>query len=180
MSTPGKVLVVLTLLVVPAWIVMLSAVAQLNKNAGQQVEDLKKQVQNLENDVVATRKAVVRLKDDISLEQEAMTNQLAVLRSHVADLHKARSEWIEIATRGGFDVASMQEAAKRATTTRDLRVAEKMQEDTALHAAEAEVQKLMQEHAQLSQQLDSLRGNFKAALTTNRKLLDQLKAKKPS
>ena len=40
MSTAGKVLVVLVLLVAPVWIVMVSTVAQLNKNAGEQVAKL--------------------------------------------------------------------------------------------------------------------------------------------
>jgi hypothetical protein len=180
MSTAGKVLVVLVLLVAPIWILMASTVAQLNKNAGEQLEKLKKQVATLESDVSANKKSVVTLKDQIVLEQEAMNRQLAATRAHQADLQKARSEWIEIVSREKYQVAAMQEAAKRAEATRDLRAAEKVQENAAKQVVEAEVQQLMLEHAQLTEQLDKLRGEFKATVDQNRKLMARLKAKKPS
>ena len=180
MSTAGKVLVVLVLLVAPVWIVMVSTVAQLNKNAGEQLESLKKQVATLESDVSTMTRNVVNLKDQIAHEQEAMNQQLAVTRAHQADLQKARSEWIEIASRDKYQVAAMQEAAKRAEATRDLRAAEKVQETEAKQAVEAEVEKLQQEHAELTEQLDKLRGEFKATVDENRKLMARLKAKKPS
>jgi len=180
MSTAGKVLVVLVLLVAPVWIVMVSTVAQLNMNAGASLAALKTQVATLENDVSTMTRDVVKLKDQIAHEQEAMSQQLAVTRAHQADLQKARSEWIEIASRDNYQVAAMQEAAKRAVATRDLRAAERVQETEAKKAAEDEVEKLQQEHAQLTEQLDKLRGEFKATVDENRKLMARLKAKKPS
>jgi chromosome segregation ATPase len=180
MSTAGKVLVVLVLLVAPVWIVMVSTVAQLNKNAGAQLAGLEKNVATLESDVASMTKNIVSLKDQIALEQQAMNQQLVATRAHQADLQKARSEWIEIASREAYQVAAMQEAAKRAEATRDLRAAEKVQETAAKQAAEAEVEKLQQEHAQLTEQLDKLRGDFKATVDENRKLMARLKAKKAS
>ncbi len=180
MSTAGKVLVVLVLLVAPVWIVMVSTVAELNKNAGAQLAGLEKNVETLETEVATLKKNVVSLKDQIALEQEAMNQQLAATRAQQSDLQHARSEWIEIASRERFQVAAMQEAAKRAEATRDLRAAEKVQETAAKQAAEAEVEKLQQEHAQLTEQLDKLRGEFKATLDGNRKLMARLKARKPS
>ena len=180
MSTPGKVLVVLVLLIVPVWIVMVSTVAQLNKNAGEDLAKLNTTVSNLENDVASMQKKVVELKDQIALEQEAMNQHLAVIRSHQSDLQKARSEWIANAAGEKYRVAGMEEAAKRAAATRDLRAAEKEQETAAKAAVEAEVEQLKQEHAQLTEQLDKLRGDFKATVDSNRKLLDRLKAKKSS
>jgi chromosome segregation ATPase len=180
MSTAGKVLVVLVLLVAPIWILMASTVAQLNMNAGASLAALKTKVATLENDFSTMTRDVVKLKDQIAHEQEAMSQQLAVTRAHQADLQKARSEWIEIASRDNYQVAAMQEAAKRAEATRDLRAAEKVQETAAMQAAEAEVEKLQQDHAQLTEQLDKLRGDFKATVDENRKLMARLKAKKPS
>jgi chromosome segregation ATPase len=180
MSTAGKVLVVLVLLVAPVWIVMVSTVAQLNMNAGAGLAALKTKVATLENDVATMTRDIVKLKDQIAHEQEAMSQQLAVTRARQADLQKARSEWIEIAARDNYQVAAMQEAAKRAVATRELRAAEKVQETEAKQAAEAEVEKLQQEHAQLTEQLDKLRGEFKATADDNRKLMARLKAKKPS
>jgi chromosome segregation ATPase len=180
MSTAGKVLVVLVLLVAPVWIVMVSTVAQLNKNAGAALAGLEKTVANLETEVATMTKNVVSLKDQISLEQEAMNQQLAASRARQAGLQKLRSEWSEISSREANQVAAMQEAAKRAEATRDLRAAERVQEAAAKQAAEAEVEKLQQEHAQLTEQLDKLRGEFKATVDENRKLMARLKAQKPS
>jgi hypothetical protein len=180
MSTPGKVLVVLVLLLAPVWIIMISAVAQLNKNAGEQVESLKKNVNALENQVSAAEKEIVGLRDKIALEQEAMADHLAMIRAHKSDLEKSRSEWIENVTRYRFDLASRQETAKRAEATRDLRLAEKMQETEAKKATEAEVEQLKQEHAQLVEQLDKLRSDFKATLESNQKGVERLKGKKAS
>jgi myosin protein heavy chain len=180
MSTAGKVLVVLVLLVVPIWVVLVSTVAQLNKNAGEQVATLEKSVENLKTELATLRKNMVGLKDQIALEQDAMTQQVTLLRSQQSDLQKARSEWVENVSRARYEVAGMQETAKEAEATRDRRAAEKMQEIAAKQAVEAEVQRLKQEHAQLSEQLDKLRGDFKTTVDTNRKLVDQIKAKKQS
>jgi hypothetical protein len=180
MPTPGKVLVVLVLVMVPVWIILASAVAQLNMNAGAQVATLKKNVENLEAELATLKKNVAGLKDQISLEQETMNQQLVVARSRQVDLQKARSQWIENVTRSRYQVAGVQEEAKRAEATRDLRAAEKMQEIAAKQAVEAEVELLKQEHAQLSDQLEKLRSAFKTTVDANRKLLDRLKAKKSS
>jgi cell division protein FtsB len=180
MSTASKVLVVLVLLIAPVWIVMVSAVAELNKNSAHQVDDLKKQVSTLEADLARMKGDVMRLKDQISLGQETMNQALTVAYSHKSDLQKARSQSLESAARAGFQLADMREAAKRAEGTRDLRVAEKEQETTALATAEAEVEQLKQNHAQLTEQLEKLQSDFKATIDANRKLLDRLKAKKRS
>ena len=177
MSTAGKVLVVLVLLVAPVWIVMVSAVAELNKNAGKQLEDLKKQVATLENDLSTMKRDIVKLKDGIALEQEAMNLKLAATRARQADLQKARSDGREMASREKNQVADMQHAAKRAEATRELRAAEKKQETAAKGVVEAEVEKLKQEHAQLTEQLDKLRDEFKTTVDENRKLMARLKAK---
>jgi len=180
MSTPGKVLVVLVLLLAPVWVIMVSSVAQLNKNGGEQVANLKKQVETLENEVAATRKQIVDLKDKIELEQVTMAEHLAAIRAHKADLEKARSETREIASRVSFQVTSLQEQVKDAATRRDHRIAEKNAEREAVQAAEAEVKKLQQEHAQLTERLDKLRNEFKTTVDTNRQLLDSLKPSKSS
>jgi hypothetical protein len=168
------------LLVLPAWIVLASAVAQLNKNAGEQVAKLQKSVENLENQFTTLKNNVAGLKDQIAVEQGTMTEQLTLLRKQQSDLQKVRSEWIENSSRANFEVAGMKETAKRAEATRDLRASERMQEIAAMQAAEAQVEQLKQEHARLSEQLDKLQNEFKTTVDANRKLLNELKAKKRS
>ena len=180
MSTAAKVLVVLILLVLPVWIVLVSTVAQLNKNAGEQVAKLQASVTTLESELSTLRKNVTGLKDQISLEQHTMTQQLTVLRSQESALQKMRSEWIENSSRSNFEVGGMKETAKRAEADRDLRSTERMQEIAAMQALEAEVEQLKQEHARLTEQLNKLQSDFKTTVDSNRKLLENLKAKKPS
>ncbi len=177
MSTAGKVLVVLVLLVAPIWVILFSGVAELNKSGTAQIDASKKQIANLENQVSKIEKDIAKLKDDIALEQEKMAEQLAVMRSHQADLQQARSSTAEIAASVKYQVAAMQEAAKRAEATRDLRGTEKTQEIAAKAAAEAEVEKLKQEHATLAEQLDKLRSDFKNTVDTNRRKLLEMRAK---
>jgi chromosome segregation ATPase len=177
MPTPGKVLVVLVMLLAPVWVILVSAVAQLNMSGGEQVGKLKQQVESLEKQVSDARRQVVALKDQITLAQVAMDEDLAVIRARQADLQKARSETIEMATRAKLQVASTQEAAKQAEATRDLRTTEKMQEIAAKEAAEKEVEALKQAHAESVEQLDKLRSEFKATIDSNRKLVERLKSK---
>jgi len=110
----------------------------------------------------------------------AMAEQLAMLRAHHADLQKSRSETMEIAARAKLQVASVQEQAKLAEAARDVRAAEKTRVIEAKAAAEAEVEKLKQEHAQLVDQLEKLRHDFKATVDANRKLVDRIRAKRAS
>jgi chromosome segregation ATPase len=179
MSTPGKVLVVLVLLLTPVWMMLISAVAQLNKNAGAQVKSLKEEVASLEKTLADTKQAIVGLKDDIELEQSAMATELAAIRAQQADLQKARSEILEIKSRVQYQLAGTEEAVKDATTTKDLRIAEKNAEDEALQTTRAEVKKLQQEHAQLVKELDKLRTEFKSTVDSNRRLLARLQVARP-
>jgi chromosome segregation ATPase len=180
MSTAGKVLIALILLVVPIWIVLISSVAELNKSGGEQVANLKAKVEQLGKDVAATQKNIVDLKDQISSEQETMAEELTMLRAHKADLQKARTETIEIASRVKLQLSSMQEAAKRADATRDLRKTELAQETVAKANAENSVEKLKQEHAELVDELDKLRAEFKGTLESNRQLKGRLNSSRSS
>jgi hypothetical protein len=180
MSTAGKILVVLVMLVVPLWMVMTSHVAELNKRGGEQVEKLTKDVEKLEKDVAEAQKSLVALKDQISLDQVAMTDHLAVLRSYQADLQKARSESIEFATRAKYQLDSTLAAVKSAEATRDLRATEKTQEIKALADTQAEVEQLKQEHATLVEQLNTLRRDFKATVDSNRKIVERVKSARSS
>jgi len=174
MSTPGKVLVVLVLLVTPIWVVLFSAVAELNKNGTKAVETLKAQISKLEADVAKNERDIIVLKDETTLEQKATADQLAMLRSRQSDAEKARTELIEMASRVKLQLAGIEAAVKNAEAARDLRNAEKKQETEAIAAAEADVEKLKEEHANLTSQLDKLRSEFKDTLEENRKMADQV------
>jgi len=128
MSTAGKVLVVLVMLVVPIWVTLVSAVAETNKTWGEQVQKLEGQVKKLQEDVKAARQDLVATKDQISRDQVAMAERIAMLRSRKVDVEKRLSETIEIATRLKLRLKATQDEIKQAEATRDLRAAEKTAE----------------------------------------------------
>ena len=96
MSTAGKVLTVLILMVVPIWILLVAAVADLNTNGTQAVKRLQEQVARLETQVVANEKQILDLRDQIAFEQTAMDRDRTVIRTQLAEVERARSATIEI------------------------------------------------------------------------------------
>jgi chromosome segregation ATPase len=174
MSTVGKVLVVLCMLVAAIWVILFSAVGELNKNWTRTVANLKADVESLKADVAKNERDIVALKDEITLEQKATAEQLAVLRSRQADAEKARTEMTEMATRVKFQLAGIEAAVKSAQAASELRLTEREAEKKALDAVEHDVEELKIEHADLVTQLDNLRSEFKDTLESNRQLVDRL------
>jgi chromosome segregation ATPase len=179
MSTAGKVLIVLILLLLPIWIIMFSAVAELNKNGTQAVRDLKDKVVKLEEDVAKNEHDILVLKDSISLEQRAMGEQITVLRSRQADAEKARSELTEMQKRVKYQLAGIETALKNAQSTREARDAEKKTVTQEIASAEDEVKKLQEEHADLTAEHERLRSEFKETLESNRAMADRLSKANP-
>lgn len=181
MSTAGKVLVVIVLIMVPIWMVLFSGVTELNKSGTQAVEKLRDQVVKLEEDVARTEREVKALKDQIDLEQTTRGHETAVLRARQSDAEKARAELIEMQTRVKNQVADIEAALKNAQASREMREAEKKAEIKAKADAETDVKRLMAEHAELTDQLEKLRADFKETLESNRELAARLSraGKKP-
>ncbi len=88
MSTAGKVLTVLILMVVPIWILLVAAVADLNTNGTQAVKRLQEQVARLETQVVANEKKILDLQDQIAFEQAAMDRDRTVIRTQLAEVER--------------------------------------------------------------------------------------------
>ena len=174
MSTAGKVLVVLVLLVAPIWIVLFSAYAEYTKSGTQALAVQKALLVKETTAAKANERAVALAKDEIGLEQRAMDEQLAVLRSRQAGAERARTELAEVETRVKLQVAGIEAAAKNATLTRDERKAEQAAVREALAATRARVEKLQEEHAELTAQLDKLREEFKQTVESNRTLVNRL------
>jgi chromosome segregation ATPase len=174
MSTAGKVLVVLILLLVPVWIILVSGVASVNTEATKQISELKQQVAKLEEDLAKTERDIQGLKDQISLEQRATSENLAVIRSRLAEYDRARTDVFEIQDRAELDLELIKNSLKGAQEARDQRVTELKNETQAKADAEAEVAKLKTETADLMDQLEKLRDDFKSTLESNRQLVERL------
>ena len=110
-----------------------------------------------------------------------MNQQLAVIRAHQADLQKARSEWIEIAARE--QVSGRRHAGSGQAGRGDPRSPRRR--EGAGDGGQGKPPRPRSKSSSRSmpsstEQLDKLRGDFKATVDANRKLVARLKAKKPS
>src|SRR4051794_848243 len=114
MSTAGKVLVVLVLLLLPVWIILVSTVATLNMEWTQALAKQKQQIATLESDVAKNQRAIADLQDKITLEQLATEEQQTVLRAKLADVERAKAEAIELLTGVKVQLATLNEAVAKA------------------------------------------------------------------
>ena len=174
MSTAGKVLIVLVLILVPIWIILVSGVAQVNTEGTKLVAQLTKDVAKLEEDVAKAERDINNLLDQISLEQRATSEHLSVIRSRLADADRAKTEVYEIKERSDLDLDLVLNELKRAEAVRAQREKELEDETEAKNEAENEVSKLKVETSDLMDELTKLREDFKSTLDSNRKLVERL------
>jgi chromosome segregation ATPase len=175
MSTAGKVLTVLVTLMTLVWILLASAATQLNRNGAKALVDLKKQVTDLEADVVKSDHDLQKLKADTHHQQLATQNDLTVLAARQADVEKARSAVLEIATRVRIQLADVEATVKSALAHSEQRLADKNAEIKAKADAEASVEKLKGENGKMIARLNALRDKFKTTLQENKSLVERLK-----
>lgn len=177
MSTAGKVLSVLVILVTVAWVFLTAAVSQLNRNGTKAVDDLKVQVAKLETEVTKAARDLDKAKEDWHLEQAVTQKRLTVLQARQSDLEKARSVVQEISTRVTLQLADAETIAKTSAADRDQRIVEKKAETEALKKARADVVQLKAERTELVGRLTELRKKFQTTLDENRSLTQRVQKK---
>lgn len=179
MSTAGKVLVVLVLLIVPVWILLASAVAQLNAEWGQELEKQRTEVARLEQAVTKNQRDIQALTDQISLEQDTLAEHRTLLTAQLADVERTKAETVAIQAAIKVQLDVLNSAIKNAEVARQQRSAEKQSETEGKAKAEKEVADLKGQNAELMDHLTQLRNDFKSILESNKTLVDRLK-KQPS
>ena len=92
MSTAGKVLAVLVMLMSLVWMVLTAGVDQLNTNANKKLNDLVVQIEKLEGEVEQARGDLLAVKSSASTIQETLDHESTVLRARQSDLEKDRSQ----------------------------------------------------------------------------------------
>ena len=177
MSTTGKVLSVLAVLLALVWTVLTSAVAELNRNGTKAFEDLQGTYSKIAEDLKVAEHDFQTFQDKINEEPIETDNDLAVLRGQQAELEKARSQVLEITSRLNLDLELLAVTIKQATVDRDFRATEKVAEIKAKADAEAEVEKLKSENADSLARLTELREKFKSALEANKSMVEKLESK---
>jgi chromosome segregation ATPase len=174
MSTAGKVLTVLVLLLAPIWMFLMATVAQLNTNWTEAIDARDKDIAKLEEQVKTNEREIQALKDQVASQQDTTERTSAVLRSQVAEVERQRAEAIEIQTRVASQVETINAALKNAEAARELRKTELANEQTAKKQFEDEVEKLKGENTALLDELTNLRNDFKETLESNRALKERL------
>jgi chromosome segregation ATPase len=167
MSTAGKVLSVLVMLVLVVWIVMAAGVARLNTNGNTALHDLIEQVEKLRADVEQTQVDVAGLRDQTSSIQEKVDHDLTVLRDRQVELERSRSQIVESLERSKHQFATVEESVKSAQALLEHRNSERDAEQKALADTRSEVKTLMADSSQLMNQLDTLRKNFQKTYHAN-------------
>jgi chromosome segregation ATPase len=167
MSTAGKVLSILVMLVLVVWIVLAAGVARLNTNGNKQLHDLMEKVAQLREDVEKTQVEVVGLRDQASTIQEKVDRDLIVLRDRETQLKKATSQIRESLERYKYQLATVEESVKSAQELHQHRIAERDAEQKALDDARSEVKSVMADSSQRMNRLQSLRETFKKTYAGN-------------
>jgi len=174
MSTAGKVLIGLVLLMVPVWILMVSAVTQLNASWRQVLHDQETKVGELEQAILKNQKEITGLKDKIVLVQVSGDEHATVLRERLADVERIKAEAINIQTAVKIQLDSLKVAGTNAENARDRRKEEKEQEIQSKAMAEKAVNDLKAENTELMTQLSQLRNEFKSLLESNKALVERM------
>ena len=174
MSTAGKVLVVLSMLMAMVWVLMTAKVAQLHMNSTEAVDKLQKEVAKLDANATEVADRAIGLRDAVNFEQIKMDKDLAVIRARLADLENARSETLEADARVKIQLDDAQATQKNSELARDTRLAEKNAEIAAKAAAEAEVERLKQVNSAMMDQLAKLREQFTTVVSQSKELAEKL------
>ncbi len=89
MSTAGKVLVVLSVLMMGVWLVLISAVAQLNMTATEGIKKNKADIAKLKVDVAQTQQNGKDLLSKVNAEQVAKERSLFEVRSRLSTAERS-------------------------------------------------------------------------------------------
>jgi len=167
MSTAGKVLAVLVMLVLVVWIVLAAGVARLNTNGNKAIHDLIEEVEKLRVQVDQTQVEVAGLRDQTSTIQERVDHELTVLQDRKVELQKGHSQIFESLARYMYQLGTVEESLKSAQALLQHRNDERDAEQKAVADTRAEVKTLMADSSQLMNRLDTLRKTFQKTYHEN-------------
>lgn len=160
MSTAGKVLSVLILLVSLGWIFLAAGVAQLNRNGNERLAKLATEVENAKSGLEKAQADLVQIKNGTANFQRGMDTQIAVIRTRTTDVEAANSRLKSILNDLQAQLANMEATVAQAGHDRDVRKQEREDEIKLVAEARAEVSRLRGVDGELTERLASLRDEF--------------------
>ena len=153
MSTAGKVLAILVMLMSLVWMVVSAGVSQLNTNGNKQLHDLAEQIAKLEDEVQQAEVDIVALKNSTSSLQERLDHEVTELRARQSDLEKDRSQIVEALSRWQYELETVQETIDRSKSALEHRIEEHENGQQVLAKTKSEVKDLMDRSGELRNQL---------------------------
>lgn len=174
MSTAGKVLSVLTILLALVWVMLSSALTEFNKAGAKAVEKAKADLVSASE---TYQKLVVDLqatKDETDKQQVKTLAEVTELRERQADKEKERSQALQLASRIKLQVEGADASLKAAEILDKERLEEKEAETKALEETKTLVAKLMGENNDFLAKLSELRDQFAKTLQANKAMTDRL------
>jgi peptidoglycan hydrolase CwlO-like protein len=177
MSTAGKVLIVLVMLMTFVWIVLTSGVSRLNTNANTRLHELKESVEKLQVQVEDTQAEVASLLTQTRQAQEKVDNESALLKARQSDLERAKSKIADTLASVKYELELIQGTVKGAQTDLEHRNIEQKEETDRLNADKADVAGLMADCSKLRDRLSSLRTEFKSNYHASLELLGKAASK---
>src|SRR5262249_43997522 len=112
MSTAGKVLTGFVIVVALFWVLLAASVTQYNRNGTQALEALKKQVTQLQQDITKAKRDLQQLTDRAFQERMKAQKDLTVLQARQAEVEKARSQVLEVASRVNYQLEGVTATVK--------------------------------------------------------------------
>jgi len=167
MSTAGKVLTVLILLVMIVWLVVLSGVTQLNVNWEEKIAKQDKQLDQLQKDADAAASRLLSLTDQARLKQDETDRELREILGRIATAERRQSDVVEKLSRVKFELAEYLAAVEQANVNKATREAEFAQGEADLVKKKEEIAKAQGLNSDLRDQLAKLQDEFKKILAEN-------------
>jgi chromosome segregation ATPase len=167
MSTAGKVLIVLVMLVTFVWVVLSAGVSRVNTNANTRVYELSNQVEKLQGQLKDAQDEAASLLTQITQEQENTDRERTVLRAKQADLERVKSQISDTLSGVKYELEIVEGTAKSAQTDLENRTTELAEETKSLEKDRADNQELIASCSKQRDELASLRKEFKSKYHAN-------------
>lgn len=174
MSTAGKVLAAVVMVMSAVCVLLAAPVAELNRNSAKAVEGQQAAYAKLEGAIAAAQASIQQLKNETFMVQFATQNDLTTLEIRQSDAEKARSQVIEMLTRVKLQLDGTGATDESASANKEQRLADRISEREATDKLIAEVDVLKSQNAELLERLTSLRDAFKTTLQSNKEMVERL------
>jgi chromosome segregation ATPase len=176
MSTAGKVLVVIIMLVSIACLMLASAVVQINYAGNRMLDQIAKDLAKAQEDLEATRFETIQVRDKTILVQEKIDRDLTTLRAQQADLVRSRSQLVDMLERLKYDLDAENRKIELARAALQTRNSEFDADEKSLDDLRRKVQGLKASTGQQTERLQSLRSQFQQNYRSSREMLGKYRA----